>query len=214
MSTKTIYLAVYTDGLDLNNRCMRVTSQMAMSPIKKDHNFRIIDSEAIQIEPEEISEKICNESDGCPTELAVLQRFWREHPITDGIEQEKILQEALMLMDGARNILTSNEPADKCNWGMLDTKYLRERLSTAPIADGSGREWQPIKTIPIDQYVDVWVSIPSSNCGGVRLTECAFLSNGIWSGRVREYPLGNGSCDVTHWMPLPTPPQSDAHGSE
>jgi len=32
-----------------------------------------------QIEEFEASDKVCVEDDGCPTETAVLKRFWREH---------------------------------------------------------------------------------------------------------------------------------------
>jgi hypothetical protein len=42
---------------------------------------------------------------------------------------EKILNEAFARMDRGRNILTKGCPTPMNNWGIFDTKYLREELA-------------------------------------------------------------------------------------
>jgi len=39
---------------------------------------------------------------------------------------QKTLDSALLRMDRARNILTDGNPRPECNWGMLDTRGLRD----------------------------------------------------------------------------------------
>jgi hypothetical protein len=58
----------------------------------------------------------------------------------------EILHEALTCMDRARNILTDGKPTPTNNWGMLDTRYLRERL-----AKNSPTESRPQGDVSIDE---------------------------------------------------------------
>ena len=69
-------------------------------------------------------------------------------------------------------------------------------------------EWQPISSAPIgwEHEVDLWVE----NCGhGGRISDCrASLSNGKpdWHTRSDDgWQRIHGK--VTHWMPLPVPPE-------
>ena len=47
-------------------------------------------------EPEKSQDKPCAEDDGCPTEKAVLQRFWREHQAQPEPEELAALEEAMI----------------------------------------------------------------------------------------------------------------------
>lgn len=71
--------------------------------------------------------------------------------------------------------------------------------------------WRPIETIPREKFVDLWVDMPNTLAGGARITNCALLENGNWSGRIREYLFGveRGYSTITHWMPLPASPTSE-----
>ena len=68
-------------------------------------------------------------------------------------------------------------------------------------------EWQLIETIPIDEFVDIWVSSSKNRSWGARLTgvcKSSVHSSG-WVG-FESYYL-TSSCKPTHWMPLPKPPK-------
>ncbi len=61
--------------------------------------------------------------------------------------------------------------------------------------------WQPIETIPLDQYVDVWVTSQSNADYGQRVTSvCKSTTySDVWIG-VQKWQI------PTHWMPLPSRP--------
>jgi hypothetical protein len=69
----------------------------------------------------------CNEADGCPTELAVLKRFWREHQaaqpvgVPDGLVQ--ILREAEELLGGFQShfgVLPPDDEDDLTAWNRIE----------------------------------------------------------------------------------------------
>lgn len=49
----------------------------------------------------------------------------------------ELLEDAWTRMDRARRVLTNDNPTPLCNWGMLDTSYVRTRLA-APKGDSNG----------------------------------------------------------------------------
>ena len=65
----------------------------------------------------------------------------------------------------------------------------------------SKNNWQPIETLPVDQYVDVWVKSRHNPDFGQRLTDvCKSTEHSSgWIG-VQKWLI------PTHWMPLPQPP--------
>lgn len=44
--------------------------------------------------------------------------------------QRKVLEQAFVRMDCARDILTGGKPRPECNWGMLDTSDIRHDITS------------------------------------------------------------------------------------
>jgi len=65
-------------------------------------------------------------------------------------------------------------------------------------------EWRPIETAPRD---GTWI-IAASDELGVCIVQHI---EGDWYG---DSSSGEPIDDLTHWLPLPTPPNPDRHGSE
>ena len=87
-------------------------------------------------EPEKNQDKPCVEDDGCPTEKAVLQRFWREH-------QAQPEQEPVTTLFGSLpvyNVVTQPEPVA---WSH---NYISDNVITHRPAD-------------IDRYPDRWTAL-------------------------------------------------------
>lgn len=55
----------------------------------------------------EASDRICQEADGCPTEMAVLKRFWRQHQ-KDSPQVRLVVTEAMV--DAADSVLSRSRP--------------------------------------------------------------------------------------------------------
>lgn len=61
-------------------------------------------------ERESASDRVCQESDGCPTEMAVLKRFWRAHQKPKRLAWHRRLWCAL----GDHGGITSNHYCKRC----------------------------------------------------------------------------------------------------
>lgn len=68
--------------------------------------------------------------------------------------------------------------------------------------------WQPIETIPVDEFVDVWVVSLANQSWGRRICDVA-KSNGHSSGWVGWAGLGDLYEDerVAFWMHIPSRPE-------
>jgi hypothetical protein len=65
--------------------------------------------------------------------------------------------------------------------------------------------WQPIETAPKDgRRVLVWID--DTHTKGCAFANLWFYESGRLGGGAEGY---NGDWNITHWMPLPDPPQSD-----
>ena len=72
-------------------------------------------------------------------------------------------------------------------------------------------EWQPIKTAPSD--IDLLIYCPNAIASYQILVAHYFGDGsrpddvGVWYSQEEEvaHPI---DCEATHWMPLPTPPES------
>lgn len=64
-------------------------------------------------------------------------------------------------------------------------------------------EWQPIKTIPQEKAVDVWIVSEGNPGYGRRGTHVCLVGN-EWFGT--DAPDRRWGEYATHWMPLPAPP--------
>ena len=89
-----------------------------------------------------------------------------------------------------------------------DLKLLKDgtKLYLHPSPNNSDvQDWQPIKTIPVDRYVDVWLDIPHSQ-GGRRIPDVCKSSthSSGWVGT-----NGNNPNYFTHWRFSPLPPLKD-----
>ena len=64
-------------------------------------------------------------------------------------------------------------------------------------------EWQPIETAPED-----WLPVLVAVCPPLSRNEVhvAYLSRGEWTVLDEQ---GNHADFITHWMPLPEPPEAD-----
>jgi hypothetical protein len=75
---------------------------------------------------------------------------------------------------------------------------------TIQIEDGRG--WRPIETAPKDgTIIDVWCACDTLPDGGFRIPEV------IWEDRYDAFfsnEAGVLADDITHWMPLPAPPET------
>ena len=73
-------------------------------------------------------------------------------------------------------------------------------------------EWQPISTAPRDgTHVDLWIEIRASlqsfGMGdSFRVPDCWCSDRGTWNYHVGYVIRSLQSDHVTHWMPLPAPP--------
>lgn len=94
----------------------------------------------------------------------------------------------------------SNEPNDIRHEAACDIGYLLaeiDRLSKL-------RQWQPIETAPLDKLVLCWWRPKTDN----KYAECAITavvssheSGKYWDGELHDL------WHLTHWQPLPEPPQ-------
>ena len=71
-------------------------------------------------EPEKSQDKPCIEDDECPTEKAVLQRFWREHQAQP--EPYKQPEDSRLLMQAYRAIHKKQPEPEPVAWGIVNTR--------------------------------------------------------------------------------------------
>lgn len=96
----------------------------------------------------------------------------------------------------------------------IDVSSLAEAamLQASPI-DAGDRGWRPIETVPTDgTRVMLWVT--GNMLSGVRFGSAYRQSKG---GKIMVKPEGgNGdwSKEITHWQPLPDPPQGSGESGE
>lgn len=87
---------------------------------------------AAQAQPE-AEERPCHESDGCPTELAVLQRFWREHqqPASGAGGLVRQLCDALELARDCHGVMLMSDPPQEMWKGRGVDLVISEALEAA-----------------------------------------------------------------------------------
>lgn len=82
-----------------------------------------------QAVPTESGDRVCQEADGCPTERAVLQRFWREHQDTGPEFRESVAK----LVDDMLVAWVSNVPISQCSGiSVRVNALLKDRAASAP----------------------------------------------------------------------------------
>ena len=68
-------------------------------------------------------------------------------------------------------------------------------------------KWQPISTAPKDESrVLVWIN--HKNYKGVAFAKLWFYADGSLGGGAEGFG-GHGNWNITHWMPLPPPPEAE-----
>jgi hypothetical protein len=70
-------------------------------------------------------------------------------------------------------------------------------------------QWQPIKTVPKDEVVDLFTPWIENQGGfkGFRWTDCYLKGDGEWTSKHFNSEDGRVVKNPTHWMPIPEPPE-------
>ena len=67
------------------------------------------------------------------------------------------------------------------------------------VGDNIMSEWQPIKTMPVEQYVLVFTPT------GMTVAYISYKDGTLWLDE--SFGCNDRITDATHWMPLPEPPK-------
>lgn len=97
---------------------------------------------------------------------------------------------------------------------MAKTKSKTKRRTRSAPCPGSARPWQPIKTAPKQDYVEVdlwmqWGASPMTMgmADAFRVTE-AYRKEGKWTHRHEGKEKALAEEYITHWMPIPKAPNA------
>ena len=133
---------------------------------------------------------------------ALVERLDNPWAADDGIEKGAAPLWCGQYMQEAKHALTA---------ALDEIERLRKKNATLHTSNGGEpaptvavREWQPIETAPKDALIDIWLA------EGKRWCACYhdIITDEWRTSRPSGHLISIKARFVTHWMPLPEPPQS------
>lgn len=76
-------------------------------------------------------------------------------------------------------------------------------IAIEAIREQEQRRWIPVTERLPEEFISVIVSIPSEH--PLPTVKEAYMANGCWVTKMAIFP----SNDITHWMPMPEPPNEE-----